>query len=132
MKKHLLVGLLTGSLLLTACSLNEATFVNDTAEEPLKDELVAEFKKDMETSLSETDSVKVDAKEDTEEETEKNKENKKEEIKKEVKTEGKSETKEETSTQAEPEPKKSNAEIVKQIKGLCAKLNKVVQSASNT
>lgn len=116
MKKHLLVGLLTGSLLLTACSSNEATFLNDTMEEPLKDELVAEFKKNMKTSSNEVDSVKVDAKEDTEEEVE---ENKKEEVNAEGKPETKTETKEETSTEAEsepkPQPKKSNSEIAKEV-----------------
>lgn len=46
----LIVSLLLAGTLLTSCGISQEDVIKDTQEEPIKDELVSKFKKDMDTT----------------------------------------------------------------------------------
>lgn len=73
-KNVLLTGLMIGSLLIAGCSSSEANYVVNKETEPEKDELVLEFKKQMEETIEQTKLENEEEEEEVEKEKEKEEE----------------------------------------------------------
>ena len=97
-RKTSIVSLLLAGTLLTSCGISQEDVIKDAQAEPIKDELVSKFKKDMDTA-EETKEVKEETKE--------------------VKEETKQAPKPEAKPEPKPEPKvekKSMEQIVAEVK----------------
>lgn len=127
-RKTSIVSLLLAGTLLTSCGISQEDVIKDAQVEPIKDELVSKFKKDMDTAEEtnedkakpQKDETKTETKIESKQEPEIDKD---QEIKQEPESKQEEQTKPEPKVEKKPEPKpepkvekKSIEQIVAEVK----------------